>query len=322
MVGQVVQHIETDNLPTPKLETWKYTNLGRALGDLKEAAPEAVDEKVIHIKCGQNGGQLEDIVWIGVDGTHHQPRLKIVLEDGASASVVERHKGEGAYWKNMSTEIVLGKNARLNHVRLVEDSAEGVQTNMVHITMEQDSCLNSFSLNIGGKMTRHEIHAVLNGSNIECALNGVNLLNGSQHGDTTIVMEHTAPHCVSNQFYRTILDDAARGVFQGKVHVHKAAQKTDGYQLSNTLLLSPKAEMDTKPELEIYADDVKCSHGATTGQLDEEPLFYLRSRGLTEAAARMLLIQAFVDEVVDKIEDDTVQSEVKEKAEAWLQTVL
>ncbi len=314
--------IDVKDLPTPKLETWKYTNLGRALGDLKEVAPEAVDEKVIHIARGQDGGKLSDILWIGVDGSHHQPRLKIVLEDGATASVVERHTGEGAYWKNMSTEIVLGANARLNHVRLVEDSLMSVQTNMVHIAMERDSYLNSFSLNLGGKMTRHEIHAVLNGSNIDCALNGVNLLDGAQHGDTTIVMEHTAPHCVSNQFYRTILDDAARGVFQGKVHVHKAAQKTDGYQLANTLLLSPKAEMDTKPELEIYADDVKCSHGATTGQLDEEPLFYLRSRGLTEPEARMLLIQAFVDEVVDKVEDEALKSEIKEKAGAWLQSVL
>ncbi len=314
--------IDIKTLPTPKLETWKYTNLGRGLGDLKGIAPETVDEKIIHIARGQDGGQIEDIVWKGVDGTHHQPRLKIVLEDGATASIVERHEGTGAYWKNMSTEIVLGANARLNHVRLVEDSAEGIQTNMVHITMERDSYLNSFSLNLGGKMTRHEIHSVLNGPNIECALNGANLLDSTQHGDTTIVMEHTAPHCVSNQFYRTILNDAARGVFQGKVHVHKAAQKTDGYQLANTLLLSPKAEMDTKPELEIYADDVKCSHGATTGQLDEEPLFYLRSRGLTEPEARMLLIQAFVDEVVDKVEDETLQSEIKEKAGVWLQSVL
>ena len=322
MVKSNVIPLDREDLPTPKLETWKYTNVSRALGDLKDAAPEAVDEKVIHIARGQDGGQLKDIVWVGVDGMHHQPRLKIVLEDGASATVVERHSGEGAYWKNMSTEIVLGANARLNHVRLVEDSMDAVQTNMVHITMERDAYLNSFSLNLGGKMTRHEIHSVLNGSNIECALNGVNLLNGSQHGDTTIVMEHTAPHCVSNQFYRTILDDAARGVFQGKVHVHQAAQKTDGYQLANTLLLSPKAEMDTKPELEIYADDVKCSHGSTTGQLDEEPLFYLRSRGLTEPEARMLLIQAFVDEVVDKVEDETVQAEIKEKAGVWLQAVL
>ncbi len=314
--------LEQNDLPTPKVEEWKYTNLSRALGDLKDATPEEPREILIHKTSGEICKQPEDIVWIGTDGVHHQSRLKIVLEEGAQATVVEFHEGEGAYWKNMSTEIIVGANARLNHIRLIEDSDDAVQTNMVHIDMAQDSYLNSFSLNLGGKMTRHDIHAVLNGSNIDCSLNGVNLLQGLQHGDTTIVMEHTAPHCVSNQLYRTILNDAARGVFQGKVHVHQAAQKTDGYQLANTILLSPKAEMDTKPELEIYADDVKCSHGTTTGALDEEPLFYLRSRGLSAAQARMLLMQAFVDEVVDKIQNEALRSEVKEKTEQWLKIQL
>jgi len=319
----MVKTLDRENLPTQKVEEWKYTNLSRALGEeLLATTPEKPQEVLIHIPRGQIGEQAEEIVWTGVDGTHHQPRLKIVLEDGAQATVIEKHDGQGAYWKNMSTEIVLGANARLNHVRIQTDSMDGVQTNMVHITMERDAYLNSFSLNLGGKLTRHDIHAVLNGENIDCSLNGVNLLKGSQHGDTTIVMEHTAPHCVSNQFYRTLLDDAARGVFQGKVHVHQAAQKTDGYQLANTILLSPKAEMDTNPELEIYADDVKCSHGTTTGALDEEPLFYLRSRGLTEAQARMLLVQAFVDEVVDKIEGEDTQTQIKDMATQWLTTQL
>jgi Fe-S cluster assembly protein SufD len=311
--------LDFKNLPTPKAETWKYTNLSRALGaDLLAAKPQAPEERVIHISRGQNGGEPVDVLWMGVDGAHLNPRLKIILEEGTELTLIERHQGNGAYWKNMATEIVIGANTRLNHIRIQEDSHAAVQTNMVHITMEKDAHLNSFSLNLGGKLTRHEIHAVLNGSNIECSLNGINLLQGKQHGDTTILMEHAAPHCKSNQFYRTILADDSRGVFQGKVHVHKVAQKTDGYQLSNTLLLSPKAEMDTKPELEIYADDVKCSHGATTGQLDEEPLFYLRSRGLSEKQARLLLIQAFVDEVADKIADETVQNQIKEKVSKWL----
>lgn len=314
--------LDVQNLPTPKVEEWKYTNLPRALGDLATRTPEAVQDIVIHKKRGQLCEQIEEILWTGIDGQHQMPRLKIVLEEGAQATILERHTGQGVYWKNMVTEITLGANARLNHIRIQEDSSDAIQTNMVSITMEKDSYINSFSLNLGGKMTRHDIHAELNGSGIECLLNGVNLLKDKQHGDTTILMEHTAPHCHSNQFYRSILDDSARGVFQGKVHVHQAAQKTDGYQLSNALLLSPKAEMDTKPELEIYADDVKCSHGATTGQLDEEPLFYLRSRGLTEKESRLLLIQAFVDEVVDKIADESLQDEIKEKAQAWLITAL
>jgi Fe-S cluster assembly protein SufD len=311
--------LDIKNLPTPKVEEWKYTNLSRALGEkLLVAEPHPPEERVIHKTRGQNGGETVDILWKAVDGAHLNPRLKIILEEGAELTLLEQHIGQGAYWKNMATEIVIGPNARLNHIRIQEDSNQAVQTNMVHITMEQGSHLNSFSLNLGGKLTRHDIHAVLNGPNIECSLNGISLLQGKQHGDTTILMEHAAPHCRSNQFYRTILADESRGVFQGKVHVHKIAQKTDGYQLSNTLLLSPKAEMDTKPELEIYADDVKCSHGATTGQLDEEPLFYLRSRGLTEKEARLLLIQAFVDEVADKIADDKVQNSIKEMVSQWL----
>lgn len=314
--------LDYKNLPTPKEEAWKYTNLPRALGKLAHVSEEIVKDQVIHIRRGQVCGQNEDIMWIGTDQSYHALNLQVILEEGAELTLIERHEGQGAYWKNMTTEIKLGPNARLNHIRIQNDSIDAVQTNMVHITMAQDSYLNSFSLNTGGKLTRHDIHAVLEGENIECHLNGINLLGGAQHGDTTILMEHKAPHCFSHQYYRTILDDAARGVFQGKVHVHRAAQKTDGYQLSNAILLSPKAEMDTKPELEIYADDVKCSHGSTTGQIDDEPLFYLRSRGLSEKEARMLLVQAFVDDVVDKIGDEQQVAAVKEKAAQWLENAL
>lgn len=312
--------LKPNNLPTPKDERWKYTNLPRALPEgLK---PVDARDIVIHKNRGQIGGQAEEILFTGVDGELQNPRLSITLEEGAQAFIIERHDGAGAYWKNMATEIKLGANARLTHVRIVDDSVDGICTNMAHISMERDSHYNGFTLNIGGKLTRHEIHALLNGAGGELHLNGVNLLNGKQHGDTTILIEHAAPHCQSNQFYRSLLDDEARGVFQGKVHVHRAGQKTDGYQLSNALLLSPKAEMDTKPELEIYADDVKCSHGATTGQLDEEPLFYLRSRGLSAAEARMLLISAFVEEVVEKIGDEAVEEEISGKIQPWLKNAL
>ena len=315
-----MQALDLNNLPTPKVEEWKYTNLPKALPvDLKVVDDEEI---VIHIARGQHGGEVGDILLKGVDGMHHTPRLKVVLEEGASLSLVERHEGEGAYWKNMVTEITVGANARLHHVRVQGDSLEGVNTNMVHITMDRDSYYDGFTLNMGGKMTRHEMHIVMQGANGECHLNGVNMLNGKQHGDTTILIEHQAPHCQSNQFYRTLVDDQSRGVFQGKVHVHKVAQKTDGYQMSNALLLSPQAEMDTKPELEIYADDVLCSHGSTVGQMDEGPLFYLRSRGLNEAEARMLLAQAFVNEVVDKVADEGVRGDVEELAMGWLAEAL
>ena len=315
-----LQALKPDDLPTPREEAWKYTNLPKAMPkNLKPVQPE---DKVIHKIRGQAGGQGGEILFTGRDGCLHTPVLTIEIEDSAEAVIIERHEGEGAYWKNMVTNITLGRNAKLHHYRLQGDTLESVHTNMVNITLGRDAVYSGFTLNNGAKMSRHQMHAILNGQNGECTFNGVNLLNGKQHGDTTILIEHAAPNCRSNQFYRTILDDEAHGVFQGKVHVHQIAQKTDGYQLSNALLLSPKAEMDTKPELEIYADDVKCSHGSTTGQLDDEPLFYLRSRGLSEAEARMLLVQAFVDEVVDKIGDEAFKSLIQERAQAWLQSVL
>lgn len=313
--------LNIDDLPTPKVEEWKYTNLGRAL-PANLAVAEQPEEIVIHKNRGEVCEQPEEIVFTSSDGQHTQPRLRIVLEEGAQLTIIERHDGTGAYWKNMVTEIEVGPNANLQHVRLQNDNNEAVQTNLVHIKTARDAVYNGFSLNMGGKLTRHEIHAEIQGENGEVSFNGINMLNGEQHADTTILIEHQAPHCQSNQFYRTLLDDKSHGVFQGKVHVHQAAQKTDGYQLSNALLLSPDAEMDTKPELEIYADDVKCSHGATTGQLDEDPLFYLRQRGLNEAQARMLLIQAFVDEVIEKVENEPVREDILEATHTWLQTAL
>lgn len=317
----MMQAIDTNNLPTPKVEEWKFTNLPRAVPDGLSGEGEA-QEEIIHISRGQSGGEVRDILFTGVDGTLHNPRLKVVLEEGAEFTFVERHEGEGSYWKNMITEIEVGANAKLHHIRFQEDSAEGLNTNMVSISLDRDATYDCFTLNLGGKLTRHEFHAKLNGPNSELTLNGLNLLQGKQHGDTTILIEHAAPHCRSNQFYRTVLDDEAKGVFQGKVHVHQIAQQTDGYQLSNAILLSPKAEMDTKPELEIYADDVKCSHGATTGQLDEEPLFYLRSRGLTAPEARILLMDAFVGEVIDEIDNEDLAENIREKAIGWLHKAL
>lgn len=261
---------------------------------------------------------LKTIVFRGEDGQKHFPRLELVLEDGAQATVLEIHEGEGTYQKTMSTEIVLKDNAQLTHVRIQKDSADAVYVNTIHSTLGENARLNCFTLNMGAKLLRHDIRTILNNEGAECWVNGLNLLNSSQHCDTTIVMEHLAPRCTSHQFYRSIIDDNAQGVFQGKIYVHKDAQKTDGYQLSNALLLSQDAQMKTKPELEIYADDVKCSHGTTTGQLDEEPLFYLRSRGLNEIQARMLLVQAFMDEVIDKIKDKALCSRIKDMAEEWL----
>ncbi len=309
--------LSPDNLPTQKGEQWKFTNISRAMpnGLVEDITPHPIEITAA-------GGAHQRITFTGEEGKHQKPSLKIKLERGESLTLIENHDGTGAYWKNMITEITLADGAHLHHIRVQNDGLEAISTNMVHIALGRDATYDSFAANLGGKLTRHEIHAELSAENSTCTFNGINLLNGEQHGDTTILIEHKAPHCNSNQFYRSIVDDTARCVFQGKVHVHQIAQKTDAYQLSNTILLSEKAEMDTKPELEIYADDVKCSHGSTIGQMDEEPLFYLRTRGLNEAQARLLLTEAFIAEAIEKITDDTARQEISERATRWLQNAL
>lgn len=257
----------------------------------------------------------------GQDGAMTCPHSLIRLGKRSRHTIVETHAGQGVYWNNRVTQIHVEQGAHLRHYRIQTNSDQSAYTQHTQVILERDATYEAFVLTMGAGLSRNQIHVELKGENAEVRLAGANLLRGSQHGDTTITIEHQAPHCRSNQTYKTILADKAHGVFQGKVHVHQVAQKTDGYQLSNTLLLSPQAVMDTKPELEIYADDVKCSHGATTGQLDMAPLFYLRSRGLNEAQAKFLLMQAYLGPALEEIRDDTVRDQITTLATTWLEQV-
>jgi Fe-S cluster assembly protein SufD len=333
-----------DTIPTPKSERWKYTNLPRALKklDIKPATlgwndniallkPDAPGAALYHDTAlwDLNTAQAKDIKFVTTnetidinaqDGQWLSPRLIVQVKDNEELTVIENHGGQGAYWKNTVIQISIGKNARLKHYRLFDESAEGVATLFTHVTLARDAHYKAFSFIEGAGTIRNQIHAEIQGENAYCGLGGVNLLKGAQHADTTITIEHQAPNCKSNQTYKSVLDSTSHCVFQGKVHVHQAAQKTDGYQLSNALILSPTAEMDTKPELEIYADDVKCSHGATTGKLDDAPLFYLRARGIPENLARALLIEAFCGQAVDGITDESMQETIREKIGQWLRS--
>ena len=177
---------------------------------------------------------------------------------------------------------------------------------------------DNFTLIKGGRLTRNEIEVMLAGKLAQCTLNGAMLLRGHEHADTTTRITHAAPHGTSRELYKTVLAEQSHGVFQGKIIVAEGAQKTDGHQLSRALLLSDQAEMSAKPELEIYADDVKCSHGSTVGDLDASALFYLRARGLSEAEARRLLIQAFVGEIIDEIHMTEWREVCRAEVEEWL----
>lgn len=333
-----------EKIPDTKLERWKYTNLRRALKDktLAEASlgwsdnvalinpnPPGAAQYQDMMLWDLNTQATRDIKFIGAsggiavhaqDGQYLSPRLIIHVKAGEDITVIERQNGQGTYWKNSVTQIIIEKNARLRHYRFIDEAEGGVYTHATHITIARDAHYEGLNVTQGAGMTRNQIHAEIQGDNADCTLSGINLLSGTQHADTTITIEHQAPHCTSNQIYKNVLADKSRGVFQGKVHVHRAAQKTDGYQLSNTLLLSPLAEMDTKPELEIYADDVKCSHGATCGQLDEDPLFYMRARGIPLAQARAMLIESFLMQGVERVSDEAIVDEVHTQITEWLKT--
>jgi Fe-S cluster assembly protein SufD len=242
----------------------------------------------------------------GKDARAHL-RVLVQLESGAEATILHHSQsGENSITTHVH-ELDIGPDARLHHYRLQRDDATAHHLAFTENRVADGATLDHCSFTLGAAWSRHEITTHLLGENAAAQLNAVAMLNGAQHGDFTSIIHHSAPHCQSRQTVRNVLDDRSRGVFQGKIHVHQIAQKTDGYQMNQALLLSPSAEMDSKPELEIYADDVKCSHGATVGQLSEDALFYMQSRGMDAATARALLTQAFAREVLDMIGHDDLR---------------
>ena len=238
-----------------------------------------------------------------------QPRNLIVLDRFAKATVVESYAGlgNGAYFTNVVTEAVVGDGATLTHLKLQRESAKAYHVGTLDVRQARDSHLVSFSFATGAALSRTNIYTELRGEGSGATLNGLYLGDGEQHIDHQTRIEHVEPNCYSREHYKGILDGSAHGVFNGKVYVHPAAQKTDGKQTNNTLLLSEKAQIDTKPQLEIFADDVKCTHGATVGRLDETALFYMKSRGIAARVARQLLTYAFAADVLETIELEPVR---------------
>ena len=263
---------------------------------------------VIHVAKGVTVPHPIEVVFVaGLTDTPvaYHPRNLIVMEEGSQATIVKHHTGLGVgpYFANAVTEIDVGDNAILRDYRIQTENLEATHLGSMHARVGRDATYETFCMSAGGRLSRTEAFVRLEGSGAHCGLNGAYLMKGREHCDNTTLIEHMVPHTSCREVFKGVLDDEARGVFQGKIVVHKDAQQTDGHQLSKALLLSDSAEMDAKPELEIYADDVKCSHGATTGQLDTSALFYLRSRGIPDALARNLLIQSFVAEALEEITD-------------------
>jgi Fe-S cluster assembly protein SufD len=274
------------------------------------------DGAILHVPAGHDAGIVQ-LISIATSDADIHPRHSIHLGESARLTLMEISAGQGTYVLNTVAEIHVADGAALTHIRLQDEAATAFHVSTTYADVQAGGTYDSFTLNIGARLSRTEVHAQLSGAGAAAHLNAAQLLAGSQHADFTSVVQHIAPGCQSRQTVKNVLAGRSRGVFQGRIEVARAAQKTDGYQMNQALLLSPYAEVDTKPELEIFADDVKCSHGATVGELDADQVFYLRSRGVPEAEARAILVRAFLTEALDAVTDATIHARLETAVAGW-----
>jgi Fe-S cluster assembly protein SufD len=240
------------------------------------------------------------------------PRVHIVAEENSSATIVESYAGitEGRYLTDAVIDVNVKPGARINHYRIQRESADAFHIATTKARTSRDSAYETTSINLGGLLARHDIEVTLDDEGSHCAVDGLYLIGADQHSDTHSLIDHRHPHGTSRQLYKGVLDGKSRAVFNGKVFVRHGAQQTDAQQTNKNLLLSEEAHVDTKPQLEIFADDVKCAHGAAVGQLSEDEVFYLESRGINPALARNLLTYGFAEEVIERIKVDSVRNDL------------
>jgi Fe-S cluster assembly protein SufD len=323
--------------PTTHDEEWRFTNVGRIVGQrhalpsVPDALPVPPEEarpylakhadfeknafvalntaflNGIHFTRVPSGKIVEQPIEIryaatgqGTALSHYHPRTLIVVGANAHCTIVEAYKGEGQYFTNAVTEIVVGEGAVVDHYKIQEESLEAFHIATMQVTLGRSANFTSHSVSIGGALVRNDANATLS-EGTEATLNGLYIVNGKQHVDNHTVIDHAKPHGTSHEVYKGILDDKASAVFNGRIIVRKDAQKTDSKQTNKNLVLSDDAVIDTKPELQILADDVRCTHGATIGQLDAEALFYLQSRGIGKSQARDVLTYAFAQDIIDRV---------------------
>ena len=273
-------------------------------GMLVHIAKEMVSDTPVHV--------LHVTDTQGANTSSH-PRHLIIAERHAKASVIQTYAGlaDVPYLTNAVTEVFVEDGATLNLMQVQRESRTGFHVSTIEARQRRDSHFVAFTFQTGGELSRSNVYTVLAGEGCGTTINGLYILDGDQHGDHQTRVEHVAPNCFSREMYKGLLDGSSHGVFNGKVYVHPEAQKTDGKQTNNTLLLSDKARIDTKPQLEIFADDVKCTHGATIGRMDEMSLFYLKSRGVGSKLAKQLLMYAFAADVLETIENPAVVADLE-----------
>lgn len=338
---------ETLGIPTPANEEWKYTSLASvAFADYKMRTDAALNisapDGVIVAKgdasalgtfnFARNGltslnAAFADIVTVtipketsvtepiefkfsGDANTISCPQIVVRIEAGAKATIIETYESDDDSITIAAAQIFVDANANLTHYRVQKESTAAVHFGTTEITLAAGSGYDSTNINLGARLSRHDVELKFTAEGAEAFVDGLYVLDGAQHHDTHSLIDHTVPNCVSHQSYKGVLNDKSRGVFNGKVFVRENASGTDAQQSNKNLLLSNDARVDTKPQLEIFNDDVKCAHGATVGQLEDEELFYLLSRGLNENLARNLLIYGFAEEIVNKIDVESVKREI------------
>jgi Fe-S cluster assembly protein SufD len=338
--------------PTVRQEDWKYTNVAPVIGSMTVAFgrnghgalkdPTHDERRLIEqFNFQRNGFTAEnlaraDLVSIVIeessepielnslvdDDSAHFPHRLITVKSGATATLIETYSSNASNFTNAAMQIVVEDNARLTHYRVQKESPEAVHYGVTEVSLGRDASYNSTNINLGGKLSRHDIEVKFTAEGGEAWVDGLYMINGTQHADTHSIIDHQVPNCTSHQNYKGVLNDKSRAVFNGKVFVRGNAHGTDAQQQNKNLLLSNEARVDTKPQLEIFNDDVKCSHGATVGQLEEEELFYLLTRGLPETLARNLLTYGFAEEIINKIGVEKIKAELDNAVLHRLATVL
>jgi Fe-S cluster assembly protein SufD len=324
--------------PTPRNEDWKYTNVssvvsGKWIVDGRPVSASDVpldllgkfnfdrngfaalnlafaDVRVVRIPKETSTAEPIVFEFGGEEGKVVSPHIVVIAEAGSKATIVEIYASPEASFTNAAIQIVVEDNASLTHYRVQKDAPVAFHYGVTEVTVGRGSSYNSTNINLGGALSRHDIEVKFTAEGGEAWVDGLYMLNGTQHHDTHSIIDHQVPNCLSHQTYKGVLNDKSRAVFNGKVFVRENASGTDAQQQNKNLLLSNDARVDTKPQLEIFNDDVKCSHGATVGQLEEEELFYLLTRGLPETLARNLLTYGFAEEVINKIEIEEIKTEL------------
>jgi len=315
IVGSIAEEMKKNNEVLQK-HFGKYANYQDHIFTALSTA-YTDDGAFIYVPIGKIVEEPIHIVFIASSGNEKilvQPRNLFVAEKSSQVTIIEHYVSadEGVHFTNAVTEIVAEENAVVDHIKLQEESKKAFHIARMEVDQERNSNFASHLISTGADLSRNEFNARFNDEGGECKLNGLFMIDGTQLFDAHTLMDHAKPHCNSHEHYKGILDEKSRGVFNGKVIVRQDAQKTNAFQENNNILLSDEALVNTKPQLEIFADDVKCSHGATIGQMDEDAKFYLESRGIGEETSKSILLHAFASDVITSIKIESIRNYIEE----------